>query len=187
MATTASQLAKLKSFSTSTFAGLSRAQQKMRSLYPSFPVPSKKAPLPAVRRAIPVVSRPRPGGPIVTRKPISRLVKPIKGRISPKPTSMPKGTIKPKRTGVIERVTGVAGALGGLAGKGSQLISTVAGLIPRRQAKAEGLVPHRRRKGLTYNEIKGAVKVLKLVKKFAPARSRFAMKFPRHRHRVTSY
>lgn len=77
--------------------------------------------------------------------------------------------------GVIKKVSGVASMAPGAIGLVGKAVSLGSALFDNsgRQVSGGGKPRH---KGLTYREIKGATKVLKLVKKFAPAGSKFKLK-----------
>jgi len=83
-----------------------------------------------------------------------------------------KGAIK---TGskILSKAPGVLGSIGKVVSAGASLLGVDSGGNPVFGAK-------RRHKGLTYREIKGATKVLKLVKKFAPSGSKFKLKSRRN-------
>lgn len=97
------------------------------------------------------------------------------GRITSSSSSSmakPKGVISGAKTAL-----SLASMVPGIAGAAAGIVSRV---LP------DGSVMHVRRKkhkGLTYNEIKGAQKLLKLVKKFAPAGHHTALKVRRARAR----
>lgn len=74
----------------------------------------------------------------------------------------------------------IVGAIGGFLTKHPIIASTGLGLVAGEVGNLIGgrktTVKHKRRKGLTYNEIRGAVKLLKLVKRFAPAGHHMVMR-----------
>lgn len=93
-----------------------------------------------------------------------------------KSMARPKGTIKGKIA------SGIKGAIGGgissLPGIGGALSGAISGF----NASGNPIFHKRKKSGLTHNEIKGALKVLRLVKRFAPAGHRTALRVKRHRH-----
>jgi len=73
----------------------------------------------------------------------------------------------------------IIGAIGSLAAKHPIITSglvTGAGYEASKLFGGKTAVKHKRKKGLTYNEIRGAVKLLKLVKRFAPAGHHMVMR-----------
>ena len=115
----------------------------------------RRVTLPQARpRIIPRVAARRVGGANRGTNLISK--KPIMAR--------PKGVI---RGGALARAA--IGSIPVVGAVASELFSqlTAQGVPPAQAARMAG--KRTRRKGLTYREIKGAVKVLKLVKRFAPA------------------
>ena len=104
----------------------------------------------------------------------------------------PKGVIKKAKSktgtsvskgggikGVIKKVSGMASAVPGVVGAIGKGVSVASALFDSSGRQVAGGM-RKRHKGLTYREIKGATKVLKLVKKFAPAGSKFKLKSRRN-------
>jgi len=79
--------------------------------------------------------------------------------------------------GVIKKVSSVASKLPGVAGVVGGVVSA---FVDSKTGQVVSMGGRKRHKGLTYREIKGATKVLKLVKKFAPAGSKFKLKSRRN-------
>lgn len=93
----------------------------------------------------------------------------------------PKGIIKSgvNAGGLAKAALGSIPVVGGVA---SELFSQLTAQgVPAARALSMSGMSRRRHKGLTYREIRGAVKVLKLVKRFAPAGHKTALKVKRGR------
>lgn len=101
-------------------------------------------------------------------------------------TSKPKGVIKKsasKPSGslakTVKGVANIASMLPGTVGAVGKVASVASSLLGVTKAGEPVFGARRRKRGLTYNEIRGANKVLKLVKRFAPAGSKFKLKSKR--------
>ena len=84
-------------------------------------------------------------------------------------STKPKGVIAKVKSGVVGALKGGLASIPGIGG-------AISGAFQGVTADGIPVFRKRRHKGLTYNEIKGAMKLLRLVKRFAPAGHHTAMR-----------
>jgi len=115
---------------------------------------------------------------------VARQATTARASVSSRPMAK-KGVIAPKRSGTLGgKIVGAAASSIPFIGPVVQTLIE-SGMAPAQAMRMAG--GRRAKKGLTYNEIRGAVKVLKLVKRFAPAGHRTTLRAKAHRHRIASY
>lgn len=133
------------------------------------PVPLKKPSLPTQKRSVgtQIPSAPKPKGAMKPIKPGAKVVPTVK-RTYTQPMAKKSGVITAVRT-----AANIAQSIPGLGGLAARAVSAV---LPD---GTPVYMRRKRRRGLTYSDIKGATRVLKLVKKFAPPGSRAKLRVRR--------
>lgn len=141
-----------------------------------------------------ITSKPTSAKPPV--RPVASLPAKVGGRVGTvgtvrSTTKVPTATITPMaKKGVITPASRISGALSGAVQGAISSIPGIGGAIAGaiqggNMVPGVGFIPHKKRhKGLTYNEIKGAMKLLRLVKRFAPPGHRAALRAKPRRSRI---